>query len=97
MLTVLINLCNNFNFLGKFDCKLSVSVTLHFSNCAGKFSHFQVKYVCFFRQLLMLLFYGSHEHNNTLHIGPARGHIVNSMALKNRGIWLKISALAYIL
>ena len=26
----------------------------------------------------------------TLHIGQARGHIANSMALKNRGIWLKI-------
>ena len=35
--------------------------------------------------------------DRTLHIGPARGHIANPMALKNRGIWLKISALAYIL
>ena len=31
-----------------------------------------------------------------MHIGPARGHIANSMALKNRGIGLKILALAYI-
>jgi hypothetical protein len=33
----------------------------------------------------------------TLHIGPAHGHIANSMALKNLGIWLKILFLVYIL
>ena len=33
----------------------------------------------------------------TMHNRPARGHIANWMALKNRGIWLKISALGYIL
>jgi hypothetical protein len=32
-----------------------------------------------------------------IHIGPAHGHIANSMALKNRGIGLEISALGYIL
>ena len=34
---------------------------------------------------------------HTVHIGPAHGLIANSMALKNRGMGLKISALGYIL
>ena len=41
--------------------------------------------------------YVKHVEVKPLHIGPARGHIANSIALKNRGIGLKISALAYIL
>ena len=32
-----------------------------------------------------------------VHIGPARGHIANSMTLKNHGKWPKILALGYIL
>jgi hypothetical protein len=31
-----------------------------------------------------------------VHIGPACGHIANSMALKNCSIWLNISAMGYI-
>jgi hypothetical protein len=36
------------------------------------------------------------EISGRFHIGPPRGHIANSMALKNLGIWLKILALGYI-